>query len=186
MMLAVAIAEGAYDEIAMTVRTFQKATMAVKRRMPVVAAPHNLVMGGGCEVCLHADAINPHAETYMGLVEIGVGLLPAGGGTKEMAIRAIKLAEEYDTDATPFIFKNFMKIAMAKVSTSAAELAADGVHAPRRRHHHGHGQADHRRQAEGHRPGRQLPPGAAADRPEGAGPQHRRQHQDPALEHEDG
>jgi 3-hydroxyacyl-CoA dehydrogenase len=83
-------------------------------------------MGGGCETCLHADAMVPHAETYMGLVEIGVGLLPAGGGTKEMAVRAIKLAEEYETDATPFIFKNYMNIALAKVSMSAAELAPMG------------------------------------------------------------
>ena len=123
MLLVMAAAEGAYDEIAMTVRGFQKAMMAIKySRIPVVAAPHNLVMGGGCETCLHADAMNPHAETYMGLVEIGVGLLPAGGGTKEMAIRAIRLAEEYETDVSPYIFRNFMNIAMAKVSMSAAEL----------------------------------------------------------------
>ncbi len=123
MLLVMAIAEGAYDEIAMTVRQFQKAMMAIKySNIPVVAAPHNLVMGGGCETCLHSDAITPHAETYMGLVEIGVGLLPAGGGTKEMAIRAMKLAEQYETDVQPFLFKNFMNIAMARVSMSAAEL----------------------------------------------------------------
>lgn len=127
MLLVMAVAEGAYDEIAMTVKGFQKAMMAIKySKIPVVAAPHNLVMGGGCETCLHADAMIPHAETYMGLVEIGVGLLPAGGGTKEMAIRAIKLAEENDIDATPFIFKNFMNIAMARVSMSAAELGPMG------------------------------------------------------------
>jgi 3-hydroxyacyl-CoA dehydrogenase len=128
MLLVMAIAEGAYDEIAMSVKAFQKAMMAIKySRIPVVAAPHNLVMGGGCETCLHADAMIPHAETYMGLVEIGVGLLPAGGGTKEMAVRAIKLAEEYDIDATPFIFRNFMNIAMGKVSMSAAELGPMGL-----------------------------------------------------------
>ncbi|NJD91807.1 MAG: 3-hydroxyacyl-CoA dehydrogenase, partial [Geobacter sp.] len=127
MLLVMAIAEGAFDEINMTVKNFQKAMMAIKySKIPVVAAPHNLVMGGGCETCLHSDAMIPHAETYMGLVEIGVGLLPAGGGTKEMAIRAIKLAEENDIDATPFIFKNFMNIAMAKVSMSAAELGPMG------------------------------------------------------------
>ena len=127
MLLSMAIAEGAYDEIALLVRSFQKAMMAIKySKIPVVAAPHNLVMGGGCETCLHADAINPHAETYMGLVEIGVGLLPAGGGTKEMALRAIQLAEENGADVTPFLFKNYQNIAMAKVSSSAAELYGMG------------------------------------------------------------
>jgi 3-hydroxyacyl-CoA dehydrogenase len=131
MLLVMAIAEAAYDEIAMTVKGFQKAMMAIKYSpIPVVAAPHNLVMGGGCETCLHADAVNPHAETYMGLVEIGVGLLPAGGGTKEMAIRAIRLADQYETDVQPFLFKNFMNIAMAKVSMSAAELYDMGFMRP--------------------------------------------------------
>ena len=123
MLLAMAVAEGAYDEIAMTVKGFQKAMMAIKySKIPVVAAPHGLTLGGGCEVCLHADSIIPHAETYMGLVELGVGLLPGGGGTKEMAIRAIAVAEQNECDVQPFIFKNFMNIAMAKVSMSAAEM----------------------------------------------------------------
>jgi 3-hydroxyacyl-CoA dehydrogenase len=127
MLLSMAIAEGAYDDIALIIRNFQKATMALKySKVPVVAAPHSLALGGGCEVCLHADAMNPHAETYMGLVEIGVGLLPAGGGTKEMAVRAIRLAEDNETDVSPFIFKNFTHIAMAKVSTSADELRQMG------------------------------------------------------------
>ena len=128
MLIAMAIAEGAYDEIALTVQAFQKAMMAIKySKIPVVAAPHNLAMGGGCETCLHADAISAHAETYMGLVEIGVGLLPAGGGTKEMAIRAIKLAEENGADVSGFIFKGFQTIAMAKVSSCAAELFEMGL-----------------------------------------------------------
>jgi 3-hydroxyacyl-CoA dehydrogenase len=123
VLIAMAIAEGAYDELALTIKNFQKAMMAIKySKIPVVAAPHNMVLAGGCEVCLHADAMNPHAETYMGLVEVGVGLIPAGGGTKEMAIRAIKLAEEYDADISPFIYKNFSNIALARVSSSAAEL----------------------------------------------------------------
>ncbi len=127
MMLAVAMAEGAYEDIDMSVRAFQKATMAVKyAKVPVVAAPFGMALGGGCEYSLHADAINAGAETYMGLVEIGVGLIPAGGGTKEMCLRAVELAEQFDTDVTPFIFKNFQQIGMAKVSMGAAELTGMG------------------------------------------------------------
>ena len=123
MMMAVALAEGAYDDIAMMVKAFQKATMAVKyAKVPVVAAPLAMTLGGGAEFCLHADAINAYAETYMGLVEIGVGLLPAGGGTKEMSLRAIELGQKFNTDVQPFIIKNFQQIAMAKVSMGAAEL----------------------------------------------------------------
>jgi len=127
MLVAVALAEGAYEDIDMMVRAFQKATMAVKyAKVPVVAAPFGMALGGGCEFSLHADAINAHAETYMGLVEIGVGLIPAGGGTKELCLRAVDLAQCYDTDVSPFIFKNFQQIAMAKVSMGAAELSAMG------------------------------------------------------------
>jgi len=123
MLLAVALAEGAYEDIDMMVRAFQKATMAVKyAKVPVVAAPFGMTLGGGCEFSLHADAINAFAETYMGLVEIGVGLLPAGGGTKEMCLRAVELAQQYDVDPTPFIFKHFKQIGMAAVSMGAAEM----------------------------------------------------------------
>jgi 3-hydroxyacyl-CoA dehydrogenase len=127
MLLAVALAEGAYEDIDLMVRAFQKATMAVKyAKVPVVAAPFGMTLGGGCEFSLHADAINAYAETYMGLVEIGVGLIPAGGGTKEMCLRAVELAGRNETDVTPFIFKNFQQIGMAKVSMGAAELAGLG------------------------------------------------------------
>ena len=123
MLLAAALAEGAFEDVDLMVRSFQQATMAVKyARVPVVAAPFNLTLGGGCELCLHADAVNAHAETYMGLVEVGVGLLPAGGGTKEMALRAIELAEKYSSDVQPYIVKAFRNISMATVSTSADEL----------------------------------------------------------------
>ena len=126
-LLAAGIAEGDWDEIALMVRNFQRATLAVKRaRVPVVAAPHGLALGGGCEFCLHAAAMNPHAETYMGLVEIGVGLLPAAGGAKELALRAAEIAERYDTDVSPFVFRHFTTIATARVSTCAAELPAMG------------------------------------------------------------
>jgi 3-hydroxyacyl-CoA dehydrogenase len=123
MLLAVALAEGAYEDVDMMVRAFQKATMAIKyAKVPVVAAPFNMALGGGSEFCLHAAAINAYAETYMGMVEIGVGLLPAGGGTKEMCLRAVSLAERFGTDVSPFIFKNFKQLGMAKVSMGAAEL----------------------------------------------------------------
>jgi len=123
MMVAVALAEGAYDDIYMAVKAFQKATMAVKyAKVPVVSAPFGMALGGGAEFCLHSDAVNAYAETYMGLVEIGVGLLPAGGGTKEMALRAIELGEKHKTDVQPFIIKYFQQIAMANVSMGAAEL----------------------------------------------------------------
>jgi 3-hydroxyacyl-CoA dehydrogenase len=122
-LLAAGIGEGDWDEIALMIRAFQKATAALKyAKVPVVAAPHGLTLGGGCEVCLHATAINALAETYMGLVEVGVGLLPAGGGTKELALRAIALADRYETDVSPFVFRHFQQIAMAKVGGSAAEL----------------------------------------------------------------
>ena len=123
MMVAVAIAEGAWDDINMTIRAFQNATMALKyAKVPVVAAPFSMTLGGGAEFCMHSDAINAYAETYMGLVEVGVGLLPGGGGTKEMSLRAIQLAQQFNTDVQPFIIKNFQQIAMAKVSMGAAEL----------------------------------------------------------------
>jgi 3-hydroxyacyl-CoA dehydrogenase len=127
MLLAVALAEGALEDIDMVVRAFQKATMAIKyARVPVVTAPFNMALGGGCEYSLHADRINASAETYMGLVEIGVGLLPAGGGIKEMCIRAVDLADQYETDVYPFILKYFKQIATAQVSMGAAELFSMG------------------------------------------------------------
>ncbi len=127
MLLATAIAEGAWDDINLMVKNFQKTSMRIKySKIPVVAAPFNMVLGGGCEFCLHADAINALAETYMGLVEMGVGLIPAGGGTKELCLRSIELAKLYNTDVQPFIVKYFMNIGTAKVSMSAAELRKMG------------------------------------------------------------
>ncbi len=123
MLMAVALAEGAYDDINMMIKQFQKATMSLKlSRVPVVVAPFGMTLGGGCEYALHASAINASAETYMGLVEIGVGLLPAGGGTKEMCLRAVEQAAHTGIDVTPFIFKYFQQIGMAKVAMGAAEL----------------------------------------------------------------
>ncbi len=120
MLLAIAIAEGEFDDVNLMLKSFQTTAMAIKyANIPVVAAPFNLTLGGGCEFSLAATARVAHAETYMGLVEIGVGLLPAGGGTKESTIRAVELAESFNTDVSPFIFKRFENIGMAKVSMSA-------------------------------------------------------------------
>lgn len=122
MLIVAAAAEGAYEDIDLMVRTFQKTMMAIKYSpIPVVAAPFNLTLGGGWEICMHADAIVAAAETYMGPAEVGVGLLPAGGGTKELCIRAVQMTTPYEADVSQFIFKNFRKIAMARIATSADE-----------------------------------------------------------------
>src|SRR3970282_701343 len=97
MLVLLEAQEGNWDEIDAMVRAFQHATMALKTSpVPVVAAPAGLALGGGCETCLHADRVWAAAETYMGLVEVGVGLIPAGGGTKEMLLRAVDAAERVD------------------------------------------------------------------------------------------
>lgn len=120
-MMFMLATEQEYDEIDMAVRLFQKATMHVRySSVPVVVAPHSLTLGGGCEVCLHADKIEAAAETYIGLVEVGVGIIPAGGGTKEMTLRA---SDSYRKDAIelPELQWRFLNIAMASVATSAHE-----------------------------------------------------------------
>ncbi|MFO7665141.1 MAG: 3-hydroxyacyl-CoA dehydrogenase/enoyl-CoA hydratase family protein [Desulfobacterales bacterium] len=113
--------------------------MAVQREkyspFPVVAAPYGLALGGGCEVCLGADRIVAHAELYMGLVEIGVGLLPAGGGCMNLWKKLISSVPDSvaDVDLAKFFVPAFMAIAMAKVSTSAAEARANGFLGPKDR-----------------------------------------------------
>ncbi|MBW2450976.1 MAG: 3-hydroxyacyl-CoA dehydrogenase [Deltaproteobacteria bacterium] len=122
-VLLSALEKQSFAEIEKIVTTFQNASMTLKyAKVPVVVAPFNLTLGGACEFCLHADAIVADAETYMGLVEVGVGILPAGGGCKEMAIRASELAERNQSDVTSFLYKALENIGMAKVSTSAEEL----------------------------------------------------------------
>jgi 3-hydroxyacyl-CoA dehydrogenase len=123
MLLLVGIQEGEWDEVHQAVRQFQGALMALKYApKPVVAAPFGLTLGGGTEICLHCARVQAAAESYMGLVEVGVGLLPAGGGTKEMLLRAMD-ALPNDPEADSFIAVKdvFETIGMAKVSTSAAE-----------------------------------------------------------------
>ena len=117
-MLAV---EQEWDELNMAVNWFQKTTMRLRySSVPVIAAPHGMALGGGCEICMHSDKVIAHAETYMGLVEFGVGLIPGGGGTKEFALR---LSDEIrDGDIRSNAFQNrFLTIGQAKVSTSAQE-----------------------------------------------------------------
>jgi 3-hydroxyacyl-CoA dehydrogenase len=123
MTVLMTIQEGEWDALHRAVRDFQNANMALKYApKPVVAAPFGLTLGGGTELILHATRVRAAAETYLGLVEAGVGLIPAGGGTKEMLVRAMD-AVPADPEADPFTFVKevFLNIAMAKVSTSAEE-----------------------------------------------------------------
>jgi 3-hydroxyacyl-CoA dehydrogenase len=123
MMLLLAAQEEEWDDINMMIHTFQQANMRLRySSRPVVAAPYGLSLGGGCEIPLHADKIRAAGETYIGLVEVGVGLLPGGGGTKEMALRAMDLARKTpDADPLVFLKKVFEIIGMGKVATSAQE-----------------------------------------------------------------
>ena len=117
-MLAI---EQEYDELDMAIRMFQNSMMRVRySSIPVVIAPHGLSLGGGCEINLHADKICAAAETYIGLVEMGVGLIPGGGGTKEFALRAGDDLHE-DEPETVTLKNRFFSIATAKVATSAQE-----------------------------------------------------------------
>ncbi len=118
-----AIAEEEWDELDWMVRRFQEANMAIKYfEKPVVAAPFGRVLGGGTEICLHSHRVQAAAETYMGLVEVAVGLLPAGGGTKEMLLRYTQgVADIQDVDLYPMLREALVTIGMAKVSMSAHE-----------------------------------------------------------------
>jgi len=110
-----------FDEIDLMVRTFQNTTTKLRfSSIPVVAATSGLVLGGGCELSLHCDAIQAHAETYMGLVEVGVGLIPGGGGTKELTLRAADDFVPGDPELNT-LQEYFMTIATAKVATSVEE-----------------------------------------------------------------
>lgn len=117
-----------YDELDMAIRLFQNTMMRARySSVPVVVAPHGLALGGACELSLHADKVCPAAETYTGLVELGVGLIPGGGGTKEFALRASD--EMHDDEPETITLKNrFLNIATAKVATSAFEGFDIGVY----------------------------------------------------------
>lgn len=124
-MLAI---EQEYDELDMAIRLFQNTMMRARySSIPVVTAPHGLALGGACELSLHSDKCCPAAETYTGLVELGVGLIPGGGGTKEFALRAADEMHE-DEPETITLKNRFLTIATAKVATSAAEGFGIGVY----------------------------------------------------------
>ncbi len=119
MLLLMEAQEEEWDEVDNIIRLFQNAMYAVKRlEKPVVAAPHRMTLGGGVEACMPADQVIASAETYYGLVETGVGLIPAGGGCKEFAIRIGKSAGLPEADLQPFLNRAFETIGMAKVSSS--------------------------------------------------------------------
>ncbi|HNM33770.1 MAG TPA: 3-hydroxyacyl-CoA dehydrogenase NAD-binding domain-containing protein [Chitinophagaceae bacterium] len=123
-MLAI---EQEYDELDMAIRMFQNSMMRLRySSIPVVTAPHGLTLGGGCEMNLHADKICAAAETYIGLVELGVGLIPGGGGTKEFVLRASDELHK-DEPETNTLKDRFFSIATAKVATSAAEAFTMGI-----------------------------------------------------------
>jgi 3-hydroxyacyl-CoA dehydrogenase len=134
MMLMLAVQEQEWDEVDMAIRQFQGMTQAVKFcTRPVVTASFGMTLGGGCEINLHSAARQPHAELYMGLVETGVGLLPGGGGCKEMLLRALDNARAIrpegrgeSVEVMEGLKRIFETIAMAKVSTSAYEARALG------------------------------------------------------------
>lgn len=120
MLLLMEAQDDNWDDINWTVKQFQDVLMKLKYTdKPVVAAPFSMALGGGAEVCFPADRIQAAAETYIGLVEVGVGLLPGGGGNKELLIRNVEAVQDQkDVELQPFVNKTFETVAMAKVATS--------------------------------------------------------------------
>jgi 3-hydroxyacyl-CoA dehydrogenase len=122
MLVLLEAQEGNWDELDMMIRAFQQANMSLRYSpVPVVAATAGLSLGGGTEIPLHCDRVQAAAETYMGLVEVGVGLIPGGGGTKEMLVRAMAQLPSPQSDPLPYVSKAFETVALAKVSASGAD-----------------------------------------------------------------
>ena len=120
-MIFMMATEQEYDELNMAIKYFQDSMMRMRySSIPTISAPHGMALGGGCEISLHADKVVAAAETYMGLVEFGVGVIPGGGGSKEMALRASDAFQKGDVELN-LLQENFLTIGMAKVSTSAYE-----------------------------------------------------------------
>jgi len=121
MLLLLEAQEGNWDDIDLMIRAFQSATQSLRfADVPVIVATAGLTLGGGCEIGLHGDRVQAAAESYIGLVEVGVGLIPGGGGTKEMLARAVEGLPPTHGDLLPFVQRVFETIGFAKVSTSAA------------------------------------------------------------------
>ena len=119
--------EQEYDELNMAIKYFQDTMMRIRySSVPTVAAPHGMTLGGGCELTMHADKAVAAAETYIGLVEFGVGLIPGGGGSKEMAMRASDSFRKNDVELN-ILQEYFLNIGMAKVATSAHEAFDLGI-----------------------------------------------------------
>jgi len=126
-MIFMMAVEQEYDELNMAIKMFQDTMMRVRySSIPVVVAPHGMTFGGGCEMSLHADKVVAAAETYMGLVEFGVGVIPGGGGSKELTLRAADLFRKNDVELNT-LQEYFLTIAMAKVSTSGYEAFDTGL-----------------------------------------------------------
>jgi 3-hydroxyacyl-CoA dehydrogenase len=120
-MIFMMAVEQEYDELNMAIKTFQDTMMRVRySAAPVIVAPHGMTLGGGCEMTMHADRVVAAAETYIGLVEFGVGVIPGGGGSKEMALRAADNFSKNDVELN-VLQEYFLTIGMAKVATSAFE-----------------------------------------------------------------
>ena len=120
-MIFLMAVEQEYDELHYAMKLFQDTMMRMRySSIPVVAAPHGYTFGGACELCLHCDRVIAHAETYVGLVEVGVGLIPGGGGTKEMTLRASDQFRKNDVEVN-LLQEYFLNIGMGKVSTSGYE-----------------------------------------------------------------
>jgi len=127
MLLLLEAQEGNWDEIDLMIRAFQNCTQALRfADVPVIVATAGMTFGGGCEIALHGDRVQAAAESYLGLVEVGVGLIPGGGGTKEMLARAVDDLPSANTDLLPFVQRVFETIGFAKVSTSAADARSLG------------------------------------------------------------
>ncbi len=125
MLVLMMAAQGEWEELNVAVKTFQNTSMRIRTSaVPVVVAPHAMALGGGCEFTLHADVAVLSAETYIGLVEVGVGLIPGGGGTKEFAMRAADRYSMPGASGSGVIQDYLMNIATAKVATSAHEARA--------------------------------------------------------------